>query len=56
MAEGDSVFRMARLVEAAFDGRTIVSAGAPNPRSPLRQTAGRLAGGQKSAKELEPAY
>ena len=50
MAEGDSVFRMARLVEAAFDGRTIVSASAPNPRSPLRQTADRLAG-----RELEVA-
>ena len=50
MAEGDSVFRMARLVEAAFDGREVVSAPAPNARSPLRQTASRLAG-----RELEDA-
>ncbi len=44
MAEGDSIVRMARLIEAAFEEREILSAEAPNPRSPLHRTAGRLVG------------
>lgn len=44
MAEGDSVFRMARRIERAIGGRTLELAEAPNPRSPLRSTAGRLTG------------
>jgi endonuclease-8 len=44
MAEGDSIVRMARRIEAAFVGREIVAAEAPNPRSPLVGTCGRLAG------------
>jgi len=44
MAEGDTVFRWARDLEKAFEGRPIVGATAPNPRSPLRRTATRLKG------------
>jgi len=44
MAEGDTVFRWARNLERAFDGRRIETAEAPNPRSPLRRTVARLAG------------
>lgn len=44
MAEGDSIVRMARKIEQAFDGHEVVAAEAPNPRSPLRLTAPRLAG------------
>ncbi len=44
LAEGDSIVRMARLIESAFDGREVERAQAPNPRSPLRSTAGRLVG------------
>lgn len=44
MAEGDSIVRMARLIEAAFEEREILSAAAPNPRSPLHRTADRLVG------------
>ncbi|MGK2954887.1 MAG: DNA-formamidopyrimidine glycosylase family protein [Solirubrobacterales bacterium] len=44
MAEGDSVFRMARRVEGAFDGRTIESVESPNPRSGLRGSGERLVG------------
>ena len=39
MAEGDSIVRMARLVESAFEGRAVDTADAPNPRSPLRSAA-----------------
>jgi endonuclease-8 len=35
---------MARRIEAAFEGREVVAAGAPNPRSPLVRSAGRLVG------------
>jgi len=44
MAEGDTVFRWAVRLREAFDGREIVAASAPNPRSPLRRTAQRLVG------------
>lgn len=44
MAEGDSIVRMARRIEAAFGERQVFAAEAPNPRSPLSRTAGRLAG------------
>jgi len=44
MAEGDTVFRWARDLEKAFDGRKIMGASAPNPRSPLRRVAARLVG------------
>ena len=42
MAEGDSIVRMARLIESAFDGREVEAATAPSPRSPLRAATGRL--------------
>ncbi len=51
MAEGDSIVRMARLVESAFEGRTVESAEAPNPRSPLRAGASRLVGRRLDATE-----
>jgi endonuclease-8 len=44
VAEGDTVIRMARRIERAFDGRVVRSAEAPNPRSPLRPTAEKLVG------------
>jgi endonuclease-8 len=44
VAEGDSIVRMARRIEAAFEGREVLAAEAPNPRSPLVRSAGRLAG------------
>ncbi|MGB0121687.1 MAG: DNA-formamidopyrimidine glycosylase family protein [Solirubrobacterales bacterium] len=44
MAEGDTVFRWARKLEQAFDGRKILSAEAPSARSPLRRTVARLNG------------
>ncbi|HTU13959.1 MAG TPA: DNA-formamidopyrimidine glycosylase family protein [Solirubrobacterales bacterium] len=44
MAEGDTVFRWARDLERAFEGRRVECAEAPNPRSPLRRTVSRLAG------------
>ncbi|MDQ2623211.1 MAG: hypothetical protein M3Y45_09270 [Actinomycetota bacterium] len=37
MAEGDTVFRWARKLERAFEGRPILAAEAPNPRSPMRR-------------------
>ncbi len=51
MAEGDSIVRMANLIESAFDGASIESAEAPNPRSPLRSATGRLAGRRLLATE-----
>ncbi len=44
MAEGDSIVRMARLIEAAFEGREVEAVEVPNPRSPLRLAADRLLG------------
>ncbi len=44
MAEGDSIVRMARLIERAFEGRRVESAEAPNPRSTLRTAAPMLVG------------
>jgi endonuclease VIII len=44
VAEGDSVVRMARRLEAAFGDREIRGADAPNPRSPLFRTTDRLVG------------
>lgn len=44
MAEGDSIVRMARLIESAFDGREVESAAAPNPRSPMKAGTDRLPG------------
>lgn len=44
MAEGDTVFRWARDLERAFEGRKIEAAEAPNPKSPLRRKATRLIG------------
>jgi len=49
MAEGDSVYRMARRVEEAFNGRRIVAASAPNPRSTMRRTVDRLVGSELEA-------
>ncbi len=44
MAEGDTVMRMARRIERAFEGREVVSAEAPNPRNPIRPGVDRLEG------------
>lgn len=44
MAEGDSIVRMARRIESAFNGREVRKAEAPNPRSPLFRSAGTLDG------------
>lgn len=44
MAEGDSLVRIARKLRPAMDGQVIVSASAPNPRSPLRTHVARLEG------------
>ncbi|MCB0862362.1 MAG: Fpg/Nei family DNA glycosylase [Solirubrobacterales bacterium] len=46
MAEGDSLVRVARKLEPAMLGREIAAASALNPRSSLRQHAGRLEGRQ----------
>jgi endonuclease-8 len=43
VAEGDTIHRLARRFEAAVAGKEIVSATAPNPRSPLHRGAERLA-------------
>jgi len=51
MAEGDSIVRMARLIETAFDGRRVETAESPNPRSPLRAGVARLVGSGLSGTE-----
>jgi endonuclease-8 len=43
LAEGDTIHRAARRLEAALAGRRVVDAAAPNPRSPLRRQTARLA-------------
>lgn len=43
MAEGDTIHRTARRLEAALAGQTLLDAAVPNPRSPLRQQTARLA-------------
>lgn len=45
------MFRMARLIESAFDRREVGSAEAPNARSPLRRSASRLVGSRLVAAE-----
>lgn len=44
MAEGDTIHRAARRLEAALGGREIALAETPDPRSPIHGRAGRLAG------------
>jgi endonuclease-8 len=44
MAEGDTVHRTARRLQAALVGRRVLEAAVPNPRSPLRRQTARLAG------------
>lgn len=44
MAEGDSILRLARKLRPALLDRQVGGAWAPNPRSPLRADAGRIAG------------
>lgn len=44
MAEGDSLVRIARKLGPVLLDREIISASAPNPRSPLRSRTGRLEG------------
>lgn len=44
MAEGDTIHRLARRLEAALGGQEIASARAPSPRSPLHRSAAQLAG------------
>jgi endonuclease-8 len=43
MAEGDTVHRTARRLEAALVGGRVLAVAAPNPRSPLRRQTARLA-------------
>jgi endonuclease-8 len=43
MAEGDTVHRTARRLQAALGGRRVLDATVPNPRSPLRRQTARLA-------------
>jgi endonuclease-8 len=43
MAEGDTVHRTARRLQAALVGRRVLEATVPNPRSPLRRQTARLA-------------
>jgi endonuclease VIII len=43
MAEGDTVHRTARRLEAALAGGQVLEATVPNPRSPLRRQMARLA-------------
>lgn len=43
MAEGDTVHRIARRLEAALAGRRVLKAAVPNPRSPLRRQMAGLA-------------
>ncbi len=51
MAEGDSIVRMSRLVEAVFEGRQVEAAEAPNPRSSLGRGADRLVCGRLKGTE-----
>ena len=44
MPEGDTIHRAARRIDLALVGREIPQAEAPNPRSPLHNRAGELAG------------
>jgi endonuclease-8 len=56
MAEGDTVHRTARRLEAALTGERVLDAAVPNPRSPLRlQTArlGELRGARFDAAEAK---
>jgi endonuclease VIII len=53
MAEGDTVHRAARRLEAALGGRRLDEAAVPNPRSPLRAQTARLA--ELSGARLEAA-
>src|SRR4029453_10960771 len=44
MPEGDTIHRIARSIDAAFAGREIEMASAPNPRSPVHRRAAELQG------------
>jgi endonuclease VIII len=44
MPEGDTIHRIARRMNAAFDGREIALADAPSPRSPIHNRASELRG------------
>ncbi|MFL5870049.1 MAG: Fpg/Nei family DNA glycosylase [Solirubrobacterales bacterium] len=44
MPEGDTIHRIARRMNAAFDGREIGLADAPSPRSPIHNRAAELRG------------
>jgi endonuclease VIII len=44
MPEGDTIHRIARRMNAAFDGREIAMADAPSPRSPIHNRAAELRG------------
>jgi endonuclease VIII len=44
MPEGDTIHRIARSIDAAFAGREIEMASAPNPRSPVHRRAAELEG------------
>ena len=54
MAEGDTIHRTARRLEAALAGQPVLDAAVPSPRSPLRPQTARLAklrGGRLKAAE-----
>jgi endonuclease VIII len=44
VAEGDTIHRTARALQAALGGKQVLTVVAPNPRSPLRRQQGRLQG------------
>ena len=44
MPEGDTIHRAARRIDAALGGRELAVADAPNPRSPIHNRSGELAG------------
>ncbi len=44
MAEGDTIHRLARRIEAGMAGELVSTVETPNPRSPLARTASRLEG------------
>jgi len=44
VAEGDTIHRVARRLDAALGGRPVERAAAPNPRSPIHTRAGELDG------------
>jgi endonuclease VIII len=51
LAEGDTIHRLARRIEATMGGEEIEAVSAPSPESPLHRSAARLAGRRLEAAE-----